>query len=312
MNYKELVDPELKKSARSIPFNRLICTAGNVFQEVSWRQTKVPDNIIEEVIETEGFQGLPVKTSVFSPASGSENKPALIYVHGGAFVYKAAAYQKKLACIYAEQAGCKVFLPHYHLSPKYKYPAAYTDVMSLYKYVISHADELGVDRKRVGVAGESAGASVAALVCNRCEEEKTLTPCVQMLVYPVTDAEMATDSMKRFTDTPQWDSRTNEKMWSLYCGNDMKQRCNASPMHCKLPDELPETYIETAEFDCLHDEGLLYGKKLIDAGSVVTINETKGTFHGYDTVVDAKIVIRNVEKRIEFLRNGFRTRDERR
>ena len=152
MNYKELVDPELKKNARSIPFNRLICTAGNVFQEVSWRQTKVPDSIIEEVIETEGFQGLPLKTSVFSPASGSENKPALIYVHGGGFVYKAAVYQKKLAMIYARKAGCKVFFPHYHLAPEYKYPAAYEDVISLYRYVSEHADELGIDKKRIGLA----------------------------------------------------------------------------------------------------------------------------------------------------------------
>ena len=67
----------------------------------------------------------------------------------------------------------------------------------------------------------------------------------------------------------------------------------------------PKTYIETAEFDCLHDEGIMYAQKLIDAGAEVVINETAGTYHGYDTVTDAKIVMQNVERRIEFLRNGF-------
>ena len=259
MNYKELVDPELRKNARSIPFNRFIVTAGNCYQELSWKSTKIPENIAEEVIETEGFQGRPLKTTVFSPARGSGRLPALVYVHGGAFVYKAAAYQKKLACIYAEKAGCRVFFPHYRLAPRYKYPAAFTDVMSLYKFVISHADELGVDPERVGVAGESAGASIAALVCNRYGEERTQMPCLQMLVYPVTDAEMTTESKKRFDDTPQWDSRANERMWQYYCGDDRKRRHSASPMHCDLPYALPETYIETTEFDCLHEEGLLYG-----------------------------------------------------
>ena len=308
MNYKEKVDPELRKNARSFPFNRLIITAGNSYQDLSWQFTKVPEGIAEEVIETEGYQGLPLKTTVFSPASGGDNMPALVYVHGGAFVYKAAAYQKKLACIYAEKAECKVFFPHYHLAPGYKYPAAYRDVMSLYKYVVSHAEELGVDRERIGIAGDSAGASIAALVCNRCKEEKTQTPCVQMLVYPVTDADMDTDSMKRFLDTPQWDSRSNKRMWHYYCGNSRERRYSASPMHCDLPDSVPETYIETTEFDCLRDEGILYGKKLIDAGNTVTINETEGTFHGYDSASDAQIVIRNVDIRTAFLSNGFRTK----
>jgi acetyl esterase len=83
-------------------------------------------------------------------------------------------------------------------------------------------------------------------------------------------------------------------------------------MYCDLPDAMPETYIETTEFDCLHDEGFLYGKKLTDAGLEVTVNETKGTFHGYDSALDAQIVIRNVDRRTSFLRHGFRKTAERR
>ena len=201
--------------------------------------------------------------------------------------------------------GCKVFFPHYHLAPKYQYPAAFRDVMSLYEYVTTNAEELGIDNSRIGIAGDSAGASIAALICNRYAEEHLNVPCLQMLVYPATDAEMATDSMKQFSDTPQWNSRANGRMWHYYCGDDMAKRISASPVHCEMPDLIPKTYIETAEFDCLRDEGLMYAQKLIDAGAEVVINETAGTYHGYDTVTDAKIVMQNVERRIEFLRNGF-------
>ena len=76
-------------------------------------------------------------------------------------------------------------------------------------------------------------------------------------------------------------------------------------MQCALPTEIPKTYIETAQFDCLHDEGLLYAEKLKQAGVDVEINETSGTYHGYDAAIDAQIVRRNINRRISFLRDGF-------
>ena len=306
MNYKELVDPELRKSAVSYPFNKGVIDAGNLYQELDWRMTKIPADMKEEMIIMEGAHDFPVKTTVFSPSSSKEELPALVYVHGGGFVYKAASYQKKLAINYAGQAGCRVFFPHYHLAPKYPYPAAYEDILSVYRYVMLHADELGVDKERIGLAGDSAGASIAALVCNRWEKEQINMPCLQMLVYPVTDARMETDSMKRYTDTPMWDSRTNERMWSYYCGEDLELKKQASPMLCSLPSKLPGTYIETAQYDCLHDEGVAYAGKLKEAGAEVELNETEGTFHGYDAATGAQIVIRNINRRISFLKGRFK------
>ena len=308
MDYKELIDPELRKSANSFPFNSGIVMVGNLYQDFEWGRTKGPEGMEEKEIVTEGTQNLQVKTTVFSMADEQADMPALVYVHGGAFAYKAAAYQKKLAMIYAKKAGCKVFFPHYHLAPKYQYPAAYEDVMSVYRYVAEHAQELGVDPSRIGIAGDSAGASIAALVCNRWEEENVPMPCLQMLVYPVTDARMETESMKLYTDTPNWDSRANERMWDYYCGKDSEKRDKASPMWCDLPGALPGTYIETAEFDCLHDEGLAYAGKLKQAGVDVVINETEGTFHGYDAAIDTQIVKQQISKRLSFLRSGYRER----
>ena len=305
MDYKESIDPELRKGAKSFPFNRFFIIMGNPYQKLEWRINKVPESIREETIRIEGFQGLPFKTTVFTPAGAEKITPALIYVHGGAFCYEADVYQKKLACIYAERAGCKVFFPHYHLAPKYQYPAAYEDVLTLYRYVTAHTAELGIDADRIGVAGDSAGATLAALICHHAEEEKLPPPVFQMLVYPMTDADPDTDSMKNFRDTPMWDASEMDRMWAYYCGNDRELRYKAVPMRCDLPRTIPKTYIETAEFDCLHDEGLLYGKKLQSAGASVEINDTKGTYHGYDRTLDAEIVKRNVDRRISFMRDGF-------
>lgn len=92
-------------------------------------------------------------------------------------------------------------------------------------------------------------------------------------------------------------------MLQYYCANlKEKEICDAFPMYDSLPRRIPNTYIETAEYDCLHDEGILYGKKLREAGADVRINETKGTVHGYDVAIRTKIANRHIRKRIRFLK----------
>jgi len=76
-------------------------------------------------------------------------------------------------------------------------------------------------------------------------------------------------------------------------------------MHSALPRVIPDTYIETAEIDCLHDESILYREKLREAGANVEINGTRETIHGYDFAINSRIARRNIEKRISFLKQGF-------
>ncbi len=107
---------------------------------------------------------------------------------------------------------CRVYYPDYHLTPKYPYPAAYDDVLALYKCIMENSDAFGIEKEKIGVAGDSAGASIAALICNNYEQEALKQPCLQMLVYPVTDVDMQTDSMKKFSDTPLWNSKSNRQI----------------------------------------------------------------------------------------------------
>lgn len=306
MKYKKQIRSELKPIARNVPYNKAIIKCANIFQVLSFHFTPLPRGVVHRTIAVEGYKGLKFKTEIFEPSNIKEKLPCLIYVHGGAFSYKASAYHKKLACIYAVKAKCRVCFPDYHLMPGYPYPAAYEDAVALYRCVMERAEEFGIDRERIGVAGDSAGASIAALICNRYKQENLRQPCVQMLVYPLTDVTMQTDSMKKFSDTPLWNSKNNKRMWFYYCrdlsGEDVYA---ASPMHSGLPESIPDTYIETAEYDCLHDEGVLYGKRLREAGANVELNETRGTIHGYDCAINTKIAVSNIKKRIAFLKKGF-------
>lgn len=300
MRYKQ-IDPELGPIARRIPYNRFMIACANIFLPLAL--TKAPPEISAGTVTLKGYKGLAFKTEVFEPAGHKGELPALIYAHGGAFSYKASPYHKRLACIYALRANCRVYFPDYHLAPRYPYPAAYEDILALYRYVMAEGCE------KIGLAGDSAGGALAALVCGNYLREGLRPPCLQMLVYPLTDIDMTTDSMKRFADTPLWNAKNNRRMWRYYCGNpDDKTNRAASPMHVDLPKLIPDAYIETAELDCLHDEGVIYAQKLRTAGARVELNETRGTIHGYDCALNSRLAAESIKKRVLFLKRGFSRR----
>lgn len=306
MNYKKLIDPELKTIARKTPYNKGVIFFANIFQTIAFALNKVPQEVTEKTIDIKGFNGLKMKVNVFEPKNNEDVLPCLIYVHGGAFSYKASVYQKKLACIYAAKVKCRVFFPDYHLIPKYTFPAPYKDVVELYKYLMANSSALRINSKKIGITGESAGGLLSALVSNNYEKESIDKPCFQMLIYPVTDSGMKTESMKKYSDTPLWNSKSNKKMWDYFSEGKESKKKVASPMLNDLPNKIPKAYIETTEYDCLRDEGILYAKKLRDAGAYVELNDVKRAFHGYDSVIKSSITIKNVKKRIVFMRKCFK------
>ena len=78
-----------------------------------------------------------------------------------------------------------------------------------------------------------------------------------------------------------------------------------SPVEAECLDGLPTAYIETAEFDCLHDDGILYAERLRESGIDVTLNETKGTMHGFDIMQRSRITKSALAARVEFMRSKF-------
>ena len=127
-----------------------------------------------------------------------------------------------------------------------------------------------------------------------------MLPNKQLLVYPVIDPNMTTPSMKKYIDTPMWDAKLNKKMWYYY----NKNNHTVSPLEYNDYSYYPKTYIETAEFDCLHDEGILFYNKLKTANKNVLLNETYKTMHGYDFYINHPISINSINKRIDFIKNA--------
>lgn len=303
---KYAIHPDFRICKINAPFNKFFLFLASPVMKFALKLTRVPTGISAQRFTVRGFQNLKIPVDIFIPDGCDKKAPCLLYFHGGGFGFNASPYHKKIACRYALNAKCKVVFPYYHLLPRFPFPAARDDAIAVYSWLIGCSENLGIDTRRIAVGGDSAGGVLAAYVCNLAPCFDLPQPCLQMLIYPVTDMLMSSESMKRFQDTPMWNSKRNKNMWQMYLKNTpQNQWSNASPMQMSLPLEIPDTYIEAAEFDCLRDDSVSYASRLQNAGGKVTFIQTYGTVHGYDIVQNSSITKESMQHRFEALHSAF-------
>ena len=231
--------------------------------------------------------------------------PALIYYHGGVFFLEASSAHKKSAFLYAQQSKCAVIFPLFRLSIQNKFPTTIEDSYATLIWTAQHARQIGIDPNRIAIGGDSSGGSITAVVSQMALDRKEVNICFQMLIYAAFDHTMSFKSMKKYTDAPFSNTKTFEVMWSEYLDGIEIIPDYVSALQRVDLRNLPPAYIETAEFDPTHDEGVWYAHKLQEAGVNVELNETKGTIHAYDVVNNSPITIENWNKRINALRKSF-------
>ena len=257
--------------------------------------------------EIKSYDGAQIECFLFSPQGIGEKSPCLIYIHGGGFVLPAAGYHYKNAMRYAKEVGCKVWFINYRLAPKSPFPVFFEDCYAATCYLYDNAKGLGVDINRIGISGDSAGATLSVGVCMMARDRKHAIRFVfQMLPYPFLDMRGVSQSNKKYTDTPMWNSKLSDRIAPMT----KVDKANSSyvyysPVEAESLDGLPSAYIEPAEFDCLHDDGIIYAQLLTNVGTPVIVNETKGTIHGFDIKQKAPTTLQALFTRIAFMRKCF-------
>lgn len=265
-----------------------------------WRDREL-DVTTHEIVS---YDGGKINCFVLAPKNPPSKAPCLLYLHGGGFVLEAADYHYHNAMRYAKELGCKVVLPQYRLAPAYPFPVFYEDCYRTLCWLWDNAVELGIDTDRIGIGGDSAGSTLSVGVCMMARDRSHPVKFrFQMLPYPYLDARGASESCKRFTDTPMWNSTLSHRIGPMT----KVERTEPgyvyySPVEAESFAGLPPAYVETAEFDCLHDDGILYANLLRKAGIPVTLNETKGTMHGFDIAQKAPTTLAAMGQRIRFMK----------
>lgn len=292
------------------PYNHFKPPIGKRFLKIAVPFMRVPGLIYKSKAvctvryEVESYDGERIECFMMSPRGKEGSLPCLIYIHGGGFVLPAAKYHYQNALRYAEEVGCRVWFVNYRLAPTHPFPAFYEDCYAAACYLHGNADRLGVDVGRIAIGGDSAGATLSVGVCMMARDRShPIRFRYQALFYPFLDMRGTSPSNKKFTDTPMWNSSLSAKVSDITSvSRENPDYVYYSPVEAECFDGLPPAYIEPAEFDCLHDDGLLYAEKLRQAGIAVTLNQTEGTVHGFDIKQGAPTTVKALKDRIEFMK----------
>ena len=305
--------PKYKISKQFFPFSRFKPPISEKFLTLAVPHMKVPKRIFKDKYidiarhEIESYDGEKIECLVMSPKEIGAPSPCLIYIHGGGFVLAAAGYHYKNAMRYASEVGCKVIFVNYRLAPKNPHPVFFEDCYSAMCWAYDNADTLGIDTSRIGIGGDSAGSTLSVGVIMMAKDRAhPISFAFQMLPYPFLDARNNSEACKKYTDTPMWNSKLSERIAPMTrVDRSRPDHIYYSPVEAENFAGFPPAYIETAEFDCLHDDGILYAKKLRDDGVDVVLNETLGTMHGFDIVQRAKITKSALAARVKFMKERF-------
>lgn len=218
----------------------------------------------------------------FYRPEGEGAKPALVYFHGGGWVIGSLASHDPACRRLAQMSGCAVIAVDYRLAPEHRFPAAFDDAYAATSWVAAEAASLGLDPTRIGVAGDSAGANLAAAVALKARDEARPALGVQVLIYPATQFDADTQSNIR--NAEGYGLTTAAMRWfsAQYIPDPAhRQSPFASVMKAQSVSGLPPAFVATAEFDPLCDEGEAYAERLRKGGVPVTLIRYDGTIHGF-------------------------------
>jgi acetyl esterase len=204
----------------------------------------------------------------YTPATSPPGAlPGLIYFHGGGLVAGTLDTHDPICRSLANASGCRVLSVDYRLAPEHPFPAAVADGCAATTWIAAHADTLGVEPQRLGICGDSAGATLAAVVCQQLSAEGQVSLACQFLLCPITDFAAESESRRSFAQGYLVDRDTLEHdlRYYLAAGTDRADP-RVSPLRAPDVHRLPPTAIHTAEFDPLRDEGQAYAERLQRAG----------------------------------------------
>ncbi len=99
----------------------------------------------------------------YDPNSNTEKRPIFFYIHGGGFISGTRELRRRYCTLMARQ-GYYVVNVGYRLSPETHFPNQLNDVFKAIEWVLNKKEELGLDDKKIVIAGESAGAYFASYI----------------------------------------------------------------------------------------------------------------------------------------------------
>jgi acetyl esterase len=235
-----------------------------------------PDDVS---IEDRRLAEVPVR--IYRPkALEAKNLPAVVYFHGGGFVFGSIETHDALCRRLCSESKAALVSVGYRMAPEHPYPAPLNDCYEVTQYVAEHTSELGFHPKKIVVAGDSAGGGLAAAVAIKARNTSGPKIRAQVLIYPAVDAACDSKTYALFAQGFGLSKSAMQWYWKQYLG-DKEPKVYSSPAKAQSFKDLPETILITAQYDVLREEGEVFAKKLQESGVKVAHRRYDGVLHGF-------------------------------
>ncbi len=318
---ESLVDPELKPllgtfpplalSAADLPAIR----AGfmSMFEQASQPAPgAIAPQARVEAMTVPGPSGAPsVRVVTYRPTEAQGLLPALLHIHGGGYVIGAPEMMEPANRLLASELGCLVVSVDYRLAPEAPHPAPVEDCYAALQWLHAKADQLGVDRSRIGVKGESAGGGLAAALALLARDRGGPELAFQHLIYPMLDDRTCVDpDPNPFVGEFVWTPAQNLFGWSSLLGAPPGSdgvSPYAAAARAPTLSGLPATFIAVGDLDLFLEEDLDYARRLGRAGVPVELHVYPGAFHGFQMAQAARVSIAAERDSREALRHGLKS-----
>ncbi|MGO9389368.1 alpha/beta hydrolase [Rhodoblastus sp.] len=208
--------------------------------------------------------------------------PAIVYLHGGGWITGGLETHDGLCSRLAEASHCRVLAVDYRLAPENQHPAGLYDAVAATRWIIDNAMSLEIDPSRVVIAGDSAGANLAASLCRLFAQQGASPFVLQLLLYPFLDLVADTPSRRAYGRGYFLDVAAMKADLALCLPADADLTDPIlSPLRSDDFSGLPAAHIHTAEYDPMCDEGEIYASRLAAAGVETRYTRHAGMIHQF-------------------------------
>lgn len=215
------------------------------------------------------------------PQGASPRRPALVYLHGGAWMQGSPETHWDITAALAMRNHQAVFSVDYALAPEHPFPRALHECTAVMRWLHAQTDALSLHPAALSIGGDSAGANLAAATCLVLRNSPH-APAAQWLIYPATDFLTERASHRDNANGPIVTVASMPAVNAMYCPDPADLRNPlAAPLLAENHRGLPPACVAVAEFDPLRDEGIAYAQALSQAGVPTLLDRGPGLIHGY-------------------------------